>query len=125
EVALDDVGRETAAPPGDPVGDRVRQPDHLDRTRAVRQAADEAALLERGDQPVDARLRAQVERVLHLVEGGRHPALLEPLVDEPQEFELLARQHRCPARTWLSPGRRRSKQSMNGRYLFFMCSATF
>ena len=37
------------------------------------EAADEAALLERGDQPVDAGLRAQVERVLHLVEGGRHP----------------------------------------------------
>ena len=98
EVALDDVGGEPAAAAGHPVGDRIRQPDHLDRARPVGQAPDEAALLERGDQPVNAGLRAQIERVLHLVEGGGNAALLEPLVNEPQQFQLLARQHRCPAR---------------------------
>ena len=48
------------------------QLDDLDGARAVRQAADEAALHQRRDQPVDAGLRLQIERVLHLVEGGRH-----------------------------------------------------
>src|SRR6266571_4564021 len=124
EVALDDVRREAAAAPADAVGDRIRKPDHFDRARSVGQPPDEAALLERGDQPVNAGFRAQVERVLHLVEGGGNAALLEPLVNEPQQFQLLARQHRCPARRWLSLGNARPKQSMNGRYLFFMCSAT-
>src|SRR6266581_3507577 len=118
------VRRETAAAPADAVGDRIRKPDHFDRARSVGQPPDEAALLERGDQPVNAGFRAQVERVLHLVEGGGNAALLEPLVNEPQQFQLLARQHRCPARRWLSLGNARPKQSMNGRYLFFMCSAT-
>ena len=74
--------------------DRLRQANHLERAGPVRQPPDEAALLERGDEPVDAGLRPEVERVLHLVEGGRDAALLQPLVDEQQQFELLARQHR-------------------------------
>ncbi len=49
---------------------RLGQAQDFERPGAVRQAADEAALLERQDQPMDARLRAQVERLLHLVEGG-------------------------------------------------------
>ena len=52
------------------------------RAGAVRQAADEAALLQRRDQPVNAGLGPQIERVLHLVEGRRHAGLLQPLVDE-------------------------------------------
>ena len=71
----------------------LRQLDHLDGAGAVGQPADEAALFQRGDQAVDARFRAQIERVLHFVEGGRHPGLLQPFVDEPQQFELLAREH--------------------------------
>ncbi len=70
-----------------------RQLDHLDRARAIRQPADEAALLERGDQPVNAGFRAQVERILHFVERRWNPGLLEALVDETQEFSLLACEH--------------------------------
>jgi len=44
-------------------------------------------------------------------------------VNEQQQIEIIARQHRCPAR-WLSLDNARSKQIMNERYLFFMCSAT-
>ena len=109
--------------PADAVADRLRQLDHLDGARPVGQAADEAALLQRRDQAVDAGLRAQIERVLHLVEGGRNPALLQPLMDEAQKLELLAGQHRvvsprCPGRA--TP----PKQIMNGHYMFYMCSAT-
>ncbi len=70
---------------------KLGQLDHLDGAGAVGQAPDEAALLERGDQAMDARFRAQVERVLHLVEGGRHAAFLQPFADEPQELVLFAR----------------------------------
>ena len=75
-------------------GDRFGQLDHLDGAGAVGQPADEAALLERGDQAVNSRLGAQIERILHLVERGRHARLGQALVDEAQEFELLASQHR-------------------------------
>jgi hypothetical protein len=49
---------------------------------------------ERRDQPMDARLRAQVQRLLHLVERRRHARLLEPFVDEHEKLVLLAGQHR-------------------------------
>ena len=45
-----------------------------------------AALLERRDQPVDAGLGAQVQRLLHLVEGRGDAILLESFVDEVQEI---------------------------------------
>ena len=76
------------------VRDRFGKLDHLDGARPIRQAADEAALLQRRDQPVNAGLGAQVERVLHLVEGGRNSGLFEALMDKTKEFSLLARQHR-------------------------------
>ena len=72
---------------------KLRQLDHFNGAGAVGQAANEAALFQRGDEAVDARLRAQVERVLHLVEGGRNAGLLQPLADETQEFVLFAREH--------------------------------
>jgi hypothetical protein len=56
----------------------------------MRQAAQEAALLQAGDQPVDARLRLQVQRLLHLVERRRHTIVVEALVDEHEQFVLLA-----------------------------------
>ena len=74
-----------------PWDDRFGQLDHLDGARPIRQAADEAALLERHDQPMNAGFGAQIERVLHLVEGGRHARFLEALMDEPQQLGLLAR----------------------------------
>jgi hypothetical protein len=55
EIAFDDARGETARAAGDDaVGDRFRQLDHFDGARPVWQAADEAALLERGDQPMNA-----------------------------------------------------------------------
>ncbi len=92
EVALDDVGGE-AAPAVAEASGLLRQLDDLDGAGAVRQAADEAALLQRRDQAVDARFRAQIQRVLHLVEGGWHACFLEPFIDEPQKLVLFARQH--------------------------------
>src|SRR5262249_41197709 len=90
EVALYDARREAARPASAvPVG----LLDHFDGTRAIWQPPDEAALLERRDQAVDAGFRAQVEGVLHLVERGGNAGLGQALVDEAQEFELLASQH--------------------------------
>ena len=106
------------------MGDQFRQLDHLDGARPVGQAADEAALLERRYQPVDARLGTQIERVLHLVEGGRNSGLLEALMDKPQQLGLLARQHRRFLLEPESPKAAPAKQIMNGHYPFHMCSAT-
>src|ERR1700712_4549064 len=50
---------------------RIRQFDYFEGPRPVRQPADETALLERRDQPVNAGLAAQIERILHFVERGR------------------------------------------------------
>ena len=131
KVALDDAGVKAPRPPAaaaDAMGDRVGQLDDLDGARPVGQAADEAALLQRRDQPVDAGFRPQVERVLHLVEGRRNPGLGQPFMNETQELELLAGQHIVR----FSPSRPApqgfrgcgQKQIMNGHYPFHMCSAT-
>jgi hypothetical protein len=93
EIALDHVRRESPAAVARRAGRLFGQLDDLDGARAVRQAADEAAFLQRRDETVNAGLRAEIERVLHLVEGGRNAGLFQPSVDEPQEFVLLARQH--------------------------------
>src|SRR5208283_3361775 len=121
EISFYDARRETArAARGDAVGHRLGQLDHLDRPRPIGQAANKTALLERGDQPMNAGLRAQVERILHFIERRWNSGLLEALMDETQEFSLLACEHwRFP---WL-PGLR-PKQIMNGHYSFHMCSAT-
>ena len=112
-------------PPPMPWPTEFGQLDHLDGARPVRQAADEAALLQRRDQAVDAGLGPQVERVLHLVEGGRYARFGQPLVDEAQKLELLAGQHPVSPRSSAGPsGVTGQKQIMNGHYLFDMCSAT-
>ena len=80
-------------PPLMPWATEFGQLDHFDGARPVGQAADEAALFQRRNQPMDAGFGAQVERVLHFVEGGRHAGFGQPLVDEAQELELLAGQH--------------------------------
>ncbi len=64
--------------------------DHLDGARPVGQAADEAALFQCGNQPVDAGFGPQVERVLHFIERRGYPRFGQSFVDEAQEFELLA-----------------------------------
>jgi hypothetical protein len=52
EVALDHRRGEAAS--AAIVPDRIRQLDHFDRARPIGQAADEAALLQRRDQAMDA-----------------------------------------------------------------------
>jgi hypothetical protein len=93
-------------------GGGLRHLDDLERAGPVRQAPDEAALLERRDQAVDARLRLEIERVLHLVEGRGHAGVLHPLVDEVEKFMLFARQHGADPSRGLR-GERFRKQSKN------------
>ena len=77
-----------------PWATELRKLDDLDGARPVGQAANKAAFFERRNQAVDARLGAQIERVLHLVEGRWNSGLLESLMDKTQELSLLACQHR-------------------------------
>src|SRR5690606_4580056 len=77
----------------EPWCDRIGEAQHFQCARPVWQPANEAALLERRDQPVDAGFRREVERILHLVEGGRDTGFLQPFMDEEKQFVLLARQH--------------------------------
>src|ERR1043166_7242978 len=86
EMALDHAWGEAARTAAHAVTDRVGKPHHFDRARPVGEAPDEATLLERSDQAVDARLRSEVQRVLHLVERWGNARLLEALVDEAQQF---------------------------------------
>jgi hypothetical protein len=92
--AFDDARRETATAIAASGAGELRQLDDFDGAGAVGQATDEAALFQRGDEAVDTRLRAQVERVLHFIEGWRHASLLQPFIDETQKFILFARKHR-------------------------------
>ena len=70
-----------------------RQFQHFKRPRPVGQAADEVPFLERTDQPVNARLGLQAERFLHLLERGGNTAVLQPVIDETEQFMLLLREH--------------------------------
>jgi hypothetical protein len=95
EIAFDHARGEAArACRRHAVRNRFGKLDHLDGTRAVRQAADEAALLERRDQTMNAGFGAQVERILHLVERRRNACFLQALMNKTKQFCLLARQHR-------------------------------
>ena len=109
EIALDDVGLElrpfrgallTAGAGFRPFG----QLQHFKRPRAVGQAADEAALLKAGDQPVDAGLGLEAKRILHLIEGRRDSAFTQPVIDEEQKFVLFTCQHLRPLRATTRSG---------------------
>src|SRR3546814_382007 len=78
----------------------------------MRQAADEAALLQRRDQPMDARLGLEVERVLHLVEGWRDAGVLDPLLDEHEQLVLLPGEHGPRLPTGRADRRREQKRYM-------------
>jgi hypothetical protein len=86
-VARDHLGRE-AGP-----FHRLGQLHDFQRAGPVGEAADEAPFLERGDQPVDPRLRPQIQRILHFVERWRHTIPVHPGLDEVEKFQLLACQH--------------------------------
>lgn len=58
-----------------------RQLDHFQCPGAVLQPVMQVALDQRGDQAMDAGFRLEVERILHLVEPGRHAGLADPLMD--------------------------------------------
>ena len=68
-----------------------------ERARPVRQPPDELAFLQSGDQSVHAGLRLQVECVLHLFERRGNAALRQTIMDEAEQFMLLARQHCRPS----------------------------
>ena len=72
----------------------LREFDHLDGAGPVRQTANEAALDERCDEPVNAGLGPQIEGVLHFIEGGGHAAFLHAPVDEEQKLFLFFGEHR-------------------------------
>ena len=60
----------------------LRQARHLDGPCAVRQALDEPAFLEAGNQPVDAGFGLQRQRILHFIKGRRDAMALKMAVDE-------------------------------------------
>ena len=80
------LGAETVAELG--------EPQDFDRPGAIGEPADETPLLERHDQSMNSGFRAQIQRLLHFVEGRRHPRVLEALMDETQQLALLFCQHR-------------------------------
>src|SRR5581483_5876575 len=83
------------------------QLDDLQRACAMREALDEAALLEAADQPMNARLGLEVERLFHLLERRRDAGFTEALVDEEQQLMLFLGEHspRTPAPESLSCSR--------------------
>src|SRR6266576_1148276 len=75
------------------MGHRLGQLDHLDGASPIGKPADEAAFFQCGNEAMDAGLRTQVERILHLIEGWRYAGFLQAFVDEAQQFELFSSQH--------------------------------
>lgn len=71
-------------------GGGIRQLQNLQGARAMRQAAQEAALLEAGDEAMDAGLRLQAKGLFHLVERRRYAVVVQALVDEQQQLVLFA-----------------------------------
>jgi hypothetical protein len=96
-----------------------RQPHDLQSTRALFEAADITALLKRRDQTVNARFRAQIQRVLHFIEGWRHARLADALMDEHQELILLLGQHGIP--NFAPSGRERTKPQQRESFYFSSC----
>ena len=74
-------------------GHIVRLTQHFKRAGPVGQAADEPAFLKRRDQAVHARLRLEIERILHFLKRRRNPTLFETGLDETDQLVLLAGKH--------------------------------
>jgi len=64
---------------------------HFERAGTVGEAADEIAFLERADQAMDTGLGLQVQRLLHLLERRGNAGFSQPVVNETEQFMLLAR----------------------------------
>src|SRR5690349_13101203 len=73
-----------------------RQLQNLERSGPVRQPSDEPSLFKSRDQPMNPRLRLEVERLAHLVEAWTYTGIVQALVDEEEQFMLLGREHRVP-----------------------------
>ena len=116
EVASDHVGRKRGDIAGLGLIEVVRQAQHLDRPGPVGQAADELALLEAGDQAVDAGFGLQAQRLLHFIEGGRDPVTVQVIVDEEQQLMLFFGQHRPSRPVARSATKSRTKQKR--RHMF-------
>src|SRR3982074_2998762 len=93
ERAFDDAGRKAATAVAATAGRKLGQLDDLDGAGAIGKAANEAALFKGCDEAMDPGLRTQIQRILHLVEGGRNAGFLQAFADESQEFVLFARKH--------------------------------
>ncbi len=120
EAALDHAWRETARRLLCWCGIGLRKLDDFQGSCSVRQAADEAAFFQSGNQPMDAGFRGKVEGIFHLIERWRHAGLFHSLMNEKKQFLLFAREHEeNPWNTW----RRFAKQIQNEHYMFHMCSA--
>ena len=76
--------------PHRPVGKGLH---HLQGAGAIGETTDVAALLEPGDQPVDAGLRLQLQGRTHLVERRRNTVLPAVVLDESEQLQLALRQH--------------------------------
>ena len=59
----------------------------------MRQASDEAALLQRAHQSVHTRLGSEIKRILHLVEGWGDAVFVQALGDEEQQLALFLGEH--------------------------------
>ena len=60
------------------------QPQDFNRSGAIGEPPNEAALLERHDETVNSGFRAQLQRFFHFVERRRHARFLQALMDEAQ-----------------------------------------
>lgn len=118
EVAADHIRRERrrgifARPFAPECRKILRQPQHLQRPRPMPPAAEEAALFEGRNQPVNAGFRLQAQRILHLLEARRETSLFEMPVNIHQQLVLLAREHGAPHSSQLAGRRYRSEQTGN------------
>jgi hypothetical protein len=57
----------------------------------MRAAAQKSAIFQGGDQAMNARFGPQIERFLHFLKGRGKTGLTQVLVNEHQQFVLLAR----------------------------------
>ena len=77
----------------------LRNLEDFKRPRSVREPPDKFAFLERRNEPVNAGLRLEVERLPHLIEAWADARLPEAILDEHEQFMLLGGEHRYVLRS--------------------------